>query len=323
MPIANKLPAVVRRPLRYLWREALVPIRGRIRPAQDDVAAQIPFAYVRSDHPTSSKPRIAIICHLFHEDLAGQFRKAFDNLPAGTDLYLSTDSDAKVPVIRDAFRNWGGHVDIRVLPNRGRDIGPKLVGFADVYSRYDLLLFIHSKKSLTSDLGNIWRDMLIRTLAGSPLNIASILEIFDRHPEIGLVAPQHFPNIRGLLHWDGNFRAAQALARRMGLSIKRRMMLDFPSGSMFWARPDALRPLLDLHLEFEDFPPEANQVRDTPQHAVERLFFLVAEHAGYGWLKVTEAGIEGETPSCPIGSPATLDAFVSRSRIHLLGRARP
>jgi lipopolysaccharide biosynthesis protein len=57
----------------------------------------------------------------------------------------------------------------------------------------------------------------------------------------------------------------------MGFDLSRVTSLDFPSGSMFWARPDALRPILDLGLTLDEFPEEAGQVDGTVAHAIERL----------------------------------------------------
>ncbi len=317
MPLANKLPNIVRRPLRRLWREALVPIRGRMRARDRDIALRVPFAPGVRDVPAT--PRIAVICHLFHEDLAPLFRTTLENVPAPADLFLSTDVEEKVAAIRQAFAGWEkGRVDIRVLPNRGRDIAPKLAGFVDVYDDHDLVLFLHSKKSLTAEIGNEWRDVMLQTLCGSREIVDSIVTIFERHPGIGIVCAQHFEPIRGLLHWDGNFPIARDLAGRMGFRIARRMTLDFPSGSMFWARPAALRPLLDLNLTFDDFPPEANQVRATPQHAIERLFLLVAESAGFRWVKVSRADDRARETIRPIADLAALDAFVADETFTLL-----
>lgn len=319
----TRIPTIFRAPLRSVWRTALAPIRGRMRAEESDLAAQVPFAFA----PQSSvapAPRIAVICHLFHDDLAQEFRTTIDNLPASSDILISTDSAAKIPAIERAFAGWArGVVDIRVLPNRGRDIAPKLVGFADAYADHDLILFLHTKKSLTSSLGNRWRTMLLDTLCGSPAIVSSVLQIFERHPDIGIVMPQHFAPIRGLLHWDGNFRAARSLARRMGIPLRRGRLVDFPSGSMFWARPAALRPLLELGLTFDDFPAETNQVRDTIQHAVERLFLLVAERAGYHWVKIARLPSDGRHDTIrPIADRDALDAFINVSRLDLLPRAR-
>lgn len=316
---------MLRDPLRSVWRTVLAPIRGRMRAEEGDLAAQVPFAF--APPPQSSvapASRIAVICHVFHDDLAQEFRTTIDNLPASSDILISTDSAAKIPTIERAFAGWDkGVVDIRVLPNRGRDIAPKLVGFADAYADHDLILFLHTKKSLTSSLGNTWRTMLLGTLCGSPAIVSSVLQIFERYPDIGIVMPQHFAPIRGLLHWDGNFRAAQALARRMGIPLKRYRLVDFPSGSMFWARPAALRPLLDLNLTFDDFPAENNQVRNTIQHAVERLFLLVTEHAGYRWVKIAALPSDGRCDTIrPIADRAALDTFIDASRLDLLPRAR-
>lgn len=323
MPFIDRIPGKLRGPLRTVWRAALAPIRGRIRAEVDDLAAQVPFAFDLT--PAGGPlPRIAVICHLFHDDLADEFRGKIDNLPLPSDIFISTDDATKLPAIERAFVTWAkGRVDIRVLPNRGRDIGPKLAGFADAYADHDLVLFLHSKKSLTSSLGNTWRTMLLETLCGSPEIVSSILKIFALYPDVGIVLPQHFAPIRGLLHWDGNFPVARSLATRMGIPLRRHAVVDFPSGSMFWARPAALGPLLNLALTFEDFPEERNQVRNTIQHAIERMFLLVAEKAGYRWVKIAipSAGARRDTIRALATRPA-LDEFMELSRLDLLPRMR-
>jgi len=316
MALASLVPDPFRKPLRHIMRKLLAPLRGGMRPEDTDFAIAVPFGF-------TAKPqvrRIAVVCHLFHDDLAAEFRLALDNLPLSTDLFVTTDSERKIPHIQQAFETWSkGTVEIGAFPNRGRDIGPKLAAFPQVYENYDLILFLHSKKSLTSTLGNDWRRMTLNTLAGSREVVDSILTLFDLHPDLGCAVPQHFPPVRGLLHWDGNYSEAKKLARSMGIPLARHRTIDFPSGSMFWARPAALRPLTELGLGFSDFPAEENQVRGTLQHAIERLFLLVCEHAGYRWVKITRPATDrsGDT-TISVGSEADLERFMVRHRFDLL-----
>jgi hypothetical protein len=55
---------------------------------------------------------------------------------------------------------------------------------------------------------------------------------------------------------------------------------------MFWGRSAAIKKLLDLDLQFSDFPGEAGQIDGTLAHAIERSILMIAEASGYEWLKV-------------------------------------
>lgn len=57
--------------------------------------------------------------------------------------------------------------------------------------------------------------------------------------------------------------------------------IDFPAGSMFWARSQALLPLFDLGLGWDDYPEEPVPHDGTILHALERLVPVVVESRGF------------------------------------------
>ncbi|MEQ9448872.1 MAG: rhamnan synthesis F family protein, partial [Rhodospirillaceae bacterium] len=119
-------------------------------------------------------------------------------------------------------------------------------------------------------------------------------------------------------------RAAQALAQRMGITIAKNKALDFPSGSMFWARSAALYPLLDLDLEFSDFDEEKDQIDGTLAHVIERTYFHICEGAGFKWLKMANPELFECTPGIiTVSSPADLDKFINEHGLQLTGKNVP
>jgi lipopolysaccharide biosynthesis protein len=255
---------------------------------------------------------------LFHADLAEWMLSALDKSDLSADVYISTDTQEKADTILGVFSRWGkGSVAVRVVENRGRDIAPKLVTFADVYARYDLVLLLHSKKSSHYDFGEAWRDYLVQSLAGSSAIVNSIMAIFDTCPSVGMVIPQHYSELRAVcrLDWGWNFRAAKHLASRMNIDVSADGYVDMPSGSMLWARPQALKPFLDLHLSFDDFPAEPLPDDGTIAHCIERLFLFACEKAGYTWLKVSH---QPDAASIRIQQAMDIERFVAQHRFDLL-----
>lgn len=266
--------------------DGVVPSR---RPRnENDFALETPFRYAT----VANTERVAAIIHVFYPDLLPAVIEKLANIPAGVDLFLSTDSEAKQAEIRRHTAGWvKGSIDIRVMPNRGRDIAPKIVGFADVYARYDIFLHLHTKKSPHGgDPLAGWRDYLIDTLIGSPEIATSNLALFN-DPRMGVVFPQHMFDLRGVLNWGFDYETARRLMKRIGVTIDKNHLLEFPSGSMFWGRSAAIRPLLDLRLSVEDFPEESGQIDGTLAHAIERSLLTISEFAGFEWLKVARRGV--------------------------------
>jgi lipopolysaccharide biosynthesis protein len=299
-------------------------IEGIRRKVECDYSMAVPFKFM-SDALPATDIRVAAACHMFHPDLSAEFRSILTEIPGALDVLISTDTVPKRDEIVSNFNGWNkGSVDVRIVPNRGRDIGPKVTAYCDMYERYDVILYLHSKRNNHLVDGSEWRRYLLHTLAGSQAIAGSILEAFRRDPHLGIVMPQHTQSIRERLDWGDNFINARDLARRMGIKLTPAHVIEFPSGSMFWARPAALRPILDLGLQIEDFPEEAGQLDGTIAHAVERLFLFACEAAGYRWAKVCDpAGATHPRTIIPIDTSATLDAYNRRHGFRLTALGLP
>lgn len=289
------------------------------RHPEHDFAAEVPFAIPEAR--SAAGTTVAAVVHLFYEEQAPSFRRYLENLPQGSDLFLSTDTAEKKARIEAAFEGFPrGEVTVRVTPNRGRDIAPKLVGFRDVYDRYEFVLHLHSKASRHDENLSIWRLYLLESLVGSPEIAGSCLWAMQREPRLGMIFPQHFDYVRRWVDWGLNLSISKELGERLGIRVRADRALDFPSGSMFWARSAALKPLLDLDLSFEDFPEESGQTDYTLAHAVERLYAMVCEKAGYRWMKIARRPVMADhTAVVALGSVPEFERFVRERTVSITG----
>jgi lipopolysaccharide biosynthesis protein len=104
-----------------------------------------------------------------------------------------------------------------------------------------------------------------------------ISQRFIGDERLGLVFAEdpHLPE------WDANRQIADKLSAQMGLDRSLPPFFEFPIGNMFWARPQALRPLFELNLSWSDYPEEPIPHDGTLLHAIERLLPFVVRHTGY------------------------------------------
>jgi glycosyltransferase involved in cell wall biosynthesis len=230
--------------------------------------------------PETANLRVVLHGHFHYTDHVGNFMRALAANRQSCELILTTDSDEKAAEIGTALRKSGAKVDIRVVPNRGRNIGPFLKVLEEEMGRCDLLGHVHSKRSLQYNavVGDRWRIFLWQHLLGDAMPMVDIIkQAFVKDSKLGLV----FPEDPFLIGWDENLEIARTLAARMELRTTLPVSIECPVGTMFWARPEALAPLLRLGLTWDDYPLEPLPVDGTMLHALERLLVLVAEHAGY------------------------------------------
>ncbi len=240
--------------------------------------------------------RAALHIHLHYPELADEMLAALAANAARLDLFVSTTSPEKAAELRNRFAAYGGGaVVIEACPNRGRDVGPMLTHFARALQGYDVFGHVHGKRSLalTSvgldvEVGVRWHGFLLQHLLGdrNPM-VDLVLDRFASDPALGLVFPED-PNLTG---WSLDREIARALAARMDPGMSIPQAIDFPIGTMFWARPAALKPLFDLGLGWDDYPEEPVPIDGTLLHAIERLLPVVAAHAGFGIATTHVPGI--------------------------------
>lgn len=287
------------------WRGFVARLRGSmLAPRQ----AALPGAALVLPTPVPPEQidlRVGVMAHVFYPDLIAEFRERIGMIPVPVVLMVSVVDTAAAAAAREAFSTLDNveRLVVRIVPNRGRDIAPFLVGFRDDILALDVVCHVHTKKSLyTGGDQAHWRDYLLDSLLGSGDRIGWILGTFQAMPELGIVYPESHESVSLAAHtWLSNKRPGTELAAALGLAIDPEGYLDFPAGSMFWARVAAIRPLLELGLSTASFPVEEGQTDGTLQHAIERLFVPVVRHGGF------TAGI------LPVGHPQRMDAEGSRN----------
>jgi glycosyltransferase involved in cell wall biosynthesis len=235
----------------------------------------------------------ALHVHFFYPELAPDLLQKLAVNRLHCDLMLTTTDDDKAAALRAATSGYQrGAVTIRVVPNRGRDIGAFLNGFGrENLARYDVVGHLHAKRSLLlgdAASGESWREFLWQNLVGDlyPM-MDTVLARFGAQPGLGLVFPED-PHLPG---WSDNFEIASDLAKRLGFTEPLEPFFEFPVGTMFWARGSALKPLFDLNLGWDDYPDEPVPYDGTMLHALERLLPFVVRHAGYDYATTHIPGV--------------------------------
>lgn len=243
-------------------------------------------AGVSPDAPALSPP--GVFLHVYYPDRLVKLGGYIKNIPRTAHVYISTDTPEKASRIRDIMAPYAfAHTDIRILPNKGWDIGPFLIGFRDVIDRHPVLLKLHAKESpyMSRYSADLWRELLFSSLVGSRERVHQILSFFHNNPDFGMIASPPLPEHMFLgINQAGNHVFMAKCLEKHGISLAPDTAVDFPTASMFWCRPAALKPWLDLDLCFDDFGEINPDQRDgSPAHAVERLFFFGCGLQGLHW----------------------------------------
>ena len=258
----------------------------------DDAANVLPLSSL-SCPPCQDLPRIGLHIHIYNGALAQEFARYLQQFPVPFDVFVTHVKTADRSHLQALFNRdvlpLANAVTIVQTPNRGRDVAPWLSGVGQELQRYDLCCHVHAKESVQTDFGPSWRAYLLDNLL-RPDAVRTTLAAFAGDALLGCAFPAMYKSLREVMHYvdvplygsKEEYRMITGLLARMGLpATYGRNEQFFSGGTMFWYRPQALQPLLECGLRFEDFPEEPIGVGGTLAHALERVPPLVCTRRGY------------------------------------------
>lgn len=275
-------------------------LRSEVRSLKIPVANP-PHGITRAE--TSLK--IGVHLHCFFVEVVPQLLRSIAKITGDVRLYISVPSQQMIELIDGHLSDHGLEAArYAIVPNRGRDIAPMLIEFAEDLLSCDVALHVHTKKSkereaFRSSFGEKWLKDIDRNLLFNPTYIEGILSLFSHSESLGVVCPEPFAEISPFMTWGGNLKGAQLLMRKLGYSqeVLSEVEPNFPAGSMCWFRPQALEGLFRLDLDYTDFPPEPIPDDGTLAHAIERCLFEIASQHGFNHVTVSPLPYEKCWPS--------------------------
>ena len=244
----------------------------------------------------SENTKIAVVLHLYFTETWPEFGERLKTLQTSPfDLFvtLPENNASFAEIIVKTYPN----VYILTVPNRGRDVLPFMQIAPLLLSHgYEYLLKLHSKKSAHRTDGSDWLSGMVRGLIPSdPAILRRLLETLD-DSSTGIIGPQgqyvSLPvNFNENKHYI-SLLLTEIRSQRISQHVSNsRGDFGFFAGTMFWARLDALRPIIGQNFTVKNFDPEKGQIDATFAHALERIFCLVPELDGKSMYEVGDAGV--------------------------------
>lgn len=274
--------------LRFIWRGVKSLKNDGVKASFKKIPAFI-RRHAKNTHSSEhicrdNNKKIAVHLHLYYEDLLEEFCQYLNNITEPFDLYISCRQESdKKSIYKYAKKiRYVKKIVIRETPNRGRDIAPFYVLFGEELKQYDCLLHVHSKKSLyTGQEKQEWRHWALNGVLKNEESVKKTLRLLLVEDNVGLVYGEMTPQLSLFaMHWLRNIPKGVQLLSRLNAAFENEMLF-YPVGSFFWVKTDAVRPLFDIKLSYEDFDEEQGQIDGTLAHALERVIAALTEQRGY------------------------------------------
>ncbi len=233
-------------------------------------------------------PKCALIIFTFYEDLFERNLRIIAQIPTDFRIVIVTSNDILYGRWQETAKK-SRNIEVRKQMNRGRNESCYWVTCRDVIESSDFICLMHDKKTNywggQSVRGYTYAYNAINSLVKSQYYIRNIVDLFEKNSFLGLLMP--FPPMFCGLDcvisdpWSSNKAIARKLYKDLGLSVPFDMCPRSPWGGMFWIRGSAMSSLLRKKWYFSDFPSEPVQPDGTVLHALERMYPMIAQDAGY------------------------------------------
>ena len=227
-----------------------------------------------------------VVVHVYYPQLWPELAACVRNIDGERDLVVTYGDEAAVAEARQDFP------EARFLKceNRGYDIWPFIVALqSSDLSAYDAIVKLHTKRDVVSDIifdfnhavynGPAWRNFLLGFVR-TPETWQRVRRLLAK-PGVGMVAERHVVMRRRDVPVSRTKESFDAAAEFLGLDPKAVRRSDqYVAGTMFAAKPAALRPLLKKELTAEMFEASAGHMTETFAHVMERVLGLSVTAAG-------------------------------------------
>lgn len=239
------------------------------------------------------KITIAIQIHVYYEDLLIEIINKLNIIPFKYDLYISTISEEKKKVIEKCLlHSNANNYEIRIFPNKGRDVFPFISQMKTKFQKYKYICHIHTKKSNhKSLLGANWRNYIYYNLFGNKNIISEIMLDFESNQNLGFLFPEiYYDLIKDIFGFDNiNFSLNKPNEKYMNFIIQKIFKtfkigekLDFPAGNMFWAKTKAIYPFFKLNLKNIS----TNNFQLILENNLEKIWIYIIKFNGYLYKKI-------------------------------------
>ena len=132
---------------------------------------------------------IAVVVHAFYEDVFDEILSYLENITSTRlKLYVTTPIELCESIHR---KLQSQQHEFLILPvnNRGRDILPFIKIMPEVLKdKHDLLIKVHTKKSVHREDGDLWRNDIFNKLL-SEQAITSNIDYLANNPDVGILRP--------------------------------------------------------------------------------------------------------------------------------------
>lgn len=170
--------------------------------------------------------------------------------------------------------------EIWLEENTGRDLGPFFKNLPDSFWEHEVIFHVHTKRSEGEARDRVWFESSLQQLIGTEetLMAPKIVSHLQSSTKTGIVMPT---DLRAL-GWGLNFFRSCRLSRGIFSLPAFWETFVFPVGSMFAAKPEALKTLFEISARTR-VPKEPLPRDGTDLHALERLVCLAANSDGHAF----------------------------------------
>lgn len=220
-----------------------------------------------------SREKIAVIVHLFYEDIWKEIESRLSLIDYDFDLYVTIPFEVFEASKLEVYKKFPQAYIIPVS-NIGMDIAPflKVLGLLEK-KNYLAACKIHTKKG-EKKAGGVWRNTMLESLIGSTDVFEDVVHAFKNNDNLSLVGPAPLFKSAKALMYDNEEKVNKIIYEVFN---HKRIEDDwgFFTGTMFWVRVEDYSLIADYYENYVVNQEFEYKKDGLIEHALERVLGLV------------------------------------------------